>query len=172
MAHLCPSLCGHIDTGKNWASSDTGETSSTSPHAADSAQPHRRARLRAHITMHTMARTNMTCWHTRTHCHAVNSGFSQRSACRWASASQISSAARLVEPGHGWHGPALAHPVQTFEHWAGPVTNFCSEGGEGRGLGDNVLQAAPCGPVRRFLCEGPSGRSASGRCVSDALSVS
>jgi hypothetical protein len=33
--------------------------------------------------------------------------FSQRLACRWASDSQISSAARLVEPGHGRHGPAL-----------------------------------------------------------------
>ena len=38
---------------------------STSPHDAAQAQPHRRARLRAHISMHTMARTHMACRHSR-----------------------------------------------------------------------------------------------------------
>ena len=47
---------------------------STSPHAAASAQQHRRARLRAHISMHTMARTHMACRHSRAHRHADASG--------------------------------------------------------------------------------------------------
>ena len=34
-------------------------------HAAAPAQQHRRARLRAHISMQTMARTNMACRHSR-----------------------------------------------------------------------------------------------------------
>ena len=47
---------------------------STSPHAAASAQQHRCARLRAHISMHTMARTHMACRHMRSHRHANASG--------------------------------------------------------------------------------------------------
>ena len=47
---------------------------STSPHADASAQQHRLARLRAHISMHTMARTNMACRHSRAHRHANASG--------------------------------------------------------------------------------------------------
>jgi hypothetical protein len=43
---------------------------STSPNAAASAQPHRRARLRAHISMHTMTPTNMACRHSRERRHA------------------------------------------------------------------------------------------------------
>jgi hypothetical protein len=47
---------------------------STSPHAAAQAQQHRRARLRTHISMHTMALTNMSCRHSRAHRHANASG--------------------------------------------------------------------------------------------------
>ena len=47
---------------------------STSPHAAASAKPHRRARLRAHISMHTMAHTHMACRHSRAHRNADASG--------------------------------------------------------------------------------------------------
>ena len=47
---------------------------STTPYAAASAQPHRHARLRAHISIHTMVHTNMACRHLRAHCHANANG--------------------------------------------------------------------------------------------------
>ena len=43
---------GKVMCARSSASGNTGETSSTSPHAAASAQPHRRALLRAHITLY------------------------------------------------------------------------------------------------------------------------
>ena len=43
---------GKVMYARSAASGNTGETSATSPHAAASANPHTRARLRAHITMY------------------------------------------------------------------------------------------------------------------------
>ena len=52
------------------ATATKAASASTSTHAAAPAQQHRRARLRAHISMHTMARTNMACMHSRALRHA------------------------------------------------------------------------------------------------------